>query len=92
MPLGESDRSRILGDVPEPDRSRIVDQGPEQPASLGRVPDRLDLLSGNPDVHERLTSMGLTVAYQPQALFANRVKSYTQTWERIIKASGFQAK
>ena len=45
-----------------------------------------------PDVHERLTSMGLTVAYQPQALFANRVKSYTQTWEHIIKASGFQAK
>jgi len=45
-----------------------------------------------PDVRERLTALGLTVGYQPQALFANRVKGYTQTWERIIKASGFQAK
>jgi hypothetical protein len=36
--------------------------------------------------------MGLTVAYQPQAQFASRVKGYTQTWERIIRASGFQAK
>jgi tripartite-type tricarboxylate transporter receptor subunit TctC len=45
-----------------------------------------------PDVREHLTAMGLTVGYQPQALFANRVKGYTQTWERIIKASGFQAK
>jgi tripartite-type tricarboxylate transporter receptor subunit TctC len=45
-----------------------------------------------PDVREHLTAMGLTVAYQPQSLFTNRVKGYTQTWERIIKGSGFQAK
>jgi tripartite-type tricarboxylate transporter receptor subunit TctC len=45
-----------------------------------------------PDVREHLTAMGLTVGYQPQALFANRVQDYTQTWARIIKASGFQAK
>ena len=45
-----------------------------------------------PDVREQLVGMGLTVGYQPQALFANRVKGYTQSWERIIKASGFQAK
>ena len=45
-----------------------------------------------PDVREHLTSMGLTVGYQPQSLFTNRVKAYTQTWDRIIKASGFQAK
>jgi tripartite-type tricarboxylate transporter receptor subunit TctC len=45
-----------------------------------------------PDVRDHLTAMGLTVGYQPQAPFANRVKAYTQTWDRIIKASGFQAK
>jgi hypothetical protein len=36
--------------------------------------------------------MGLTVAYQPQAQFTQRVKTYTQTWDRIIKASGFTPK
>jgi len=45
-----------------------------------------------PEVRDHLTAMGLTVAYKPQAAFANRVKTYTQTWDRIIKASGFQAK
>jgi len=45
-----------------------------------------------PDVREQLTTMGLTVAFQPQAQFAQRVKTYTQTWDRIIKASGFQPK
>jgi tripartite-type tricarboxylate transporter receptor subunit TctC len=45
-----------------------------------------------PDVREHLTAMGLTVAYQPQAAFTNRVRGYTQSWDRIIKASGFVAK
>ena len=45
-----------------------------------------------PDVRDRLVAMGLTVGYQPQSLFANRVQGYTRSWERIIKASGFQAK
>ena len=42
-----------------------------------------------PEVREHLTAMGLTVAYQPQAAFAKRVQGYTQSWDRIIKASGF---
>ncbi len=42
-----------------------------------------------PDVRNRLTAMGLTVGYMPQGQFAGRVRSYTQTWEQIIKASGF---
>jgi hypothetical protein len=45
-----------------------------------------------PDVREHLAAMGLTVAYQPQAAFANRVRGYTQNWERMIKASGFTPK
>ena len=42
-----------------------------------------------PDVRERLTAMGLAVDYMPQGQFAGRVRSYTQSWERIIKSSGF---
>ena len=44
-----------------------------------------------PDVRERLTALGLTVGYEPQGQFAGRVRTYTQTWERIIRASGFKA-
>ena len=42
-----------------------------------------------PDVKDKLTTMGLNVGYEPQAAFGQRVKNYTQTWEGIIKASGF---
>ncbi|SFM55295.1 Bug family tripartite tricarboxylate transporter substrate binding protein [Variovorax sp. OV329] len=44
-----------------------------------------------PDVREKLTALGLTVGFEPQGLFAGRVRTYTQTWERIIQASGFKA-
>lgn len=44
-----------------------------------------------PDVHDRLTAMGLTVGHMSSQQLASREKAYTQTWARIIKASGFQA-
>lgn len=44
-----------------------------------------------PDVHERLTTMGLTVAYMTPAQLASREHAYAQTWARIIKDSGFKA-
>jgi tripartite-type tricarboxylate transporter receptor subunit TctC len=44
-----------------------------------------------PDVRQRLTTMGLTVGYEPQGQFAGRVRTYTQSWERIIRTSGFKA-
>ncbi len=44
-----------------------------------------------PDVHERLTAMGLTVGYMTPAQLAAREKAYTQIWTRIIKDSGFTA-
>jgi tripartite-type tricarboxylate transporter receptor subunit TctC len=62
------------------------------PAVLDRFNQALAKVVALPEVREHLTSMGLTVAYQPQAQFANRVKGYTQAWGRIIRASGFQAK
>jgi len=44
-----------------------------------------------PDVRERLTAMGLTVDYMSPQQLASREHAYSQTWARIIKASGFQA-
>ena len=44
-----------------------------------------------PDVHERLTAMGLTVGYMTQQQLASREHAYSQTWKRIIQASGFKA-
>ena len=60
--------------------------------ALERFGQALQRVIALPDVRERLTGMGLTVGYQPQAQFAGVVRKYTQTWDRIIKASGFQPK
>ena len=62
------------------------------PAVLERFNQAVAKVVAMPDVRERLVNMGLTVAHQPQPVFAQRVKSYTQAWDRIVKASGFQAK
>jgi tripartite-type tricarboxylate transporter receptor subunit TctC len=44
-----------------------------------------------PDVHDRLTAMGLTVGYMTSAQLASREQAYAITWARIIKDSGFKA-
>jgi tripartite-type tricarboxylate transporter receptor subunit TctC len=44
-----------------------------------------------PEVHDRLSAMGLTVEYMTSAQLAAREKAYTQIWSRIIKDSGFTA-
>jgi tripartite-type tricarboxylate transporter receptor subunit TctC len=62
------------------------------PAVLDRFNQALAKVVAMPDVREHLTAMGLTVAYQPQAAFAKRVQGYTQSWDKILKASGYQAK
>lgn len=61
-------------------------------ATLDHFNQALAKVIAMPDVHQRLTEMGLTVAFQPQPVFTQRVKTYTQSWEKIIKASGFVAK
>jgi tripartite-type tricarboxylate transporter receptor subunit TctC len=43
-----------------------------------------------PEVRDRLTAMGLSVAYMAPAQLAARERAYTATWSRIIKDSGFQ--
>ncbi|WP_299766197.1 Bug family tripartite tricarboxylate transporter substrate binding protein [Ramlibacter sp.] len=59
---------------------------------LERFNQSLARVLAMPDVREKLVAMGLTVGYQPQAQFTARVRTYTQNWERIIKASGFVPK
>ena len=44
-----------------------------------------------PEVNERLTAMGLTVGHMSGEQLASRERAYSQTWARIIQASGFQA-
>jgi tripartite-type tricarboxylate transporter receptor subunit TctC len=44
-----------------------------------------------PDVHERLTTLGLTVGYMTQAQLTSRELAYANTWARIIRDSGFKA-
>lgn len=61
-------------------------------AVIDRMNQALAKVLAQPDVRERMVSWGLTVAYEPQAVFAKRVASYTKTWARIIQASGFQPK
>ena len=62
--------------------------GTPQPV-IDRFGDALAKVLAMPDVKQKLTTMGLTVAYEPQGQFAGRVRTYTQTWQGIIKASGF---
>jgi tripartite-type tricarboxylate transporter receptor subunit TctC len=44
-----------------------------------------------PEVHERLSAMGLSVGYMTPQQLASRERAYAKTWARIIKSSGFQA-
>jgi tripartite-type tricarboxylate transporter receptor subunit TctC len=63
--------------------------GTPQPI-IDKYGDALQKVLAMPDVKQKLTAMGLTVAYEPQGQFAGRVRTYTQTWERIIQSSGFK--
>ena len=59
-------------------------------AQIDRVSDALAKVLAMPDVHERLTAMGLSVGFMPQQQLASRESAYSQTWARIIRSSGFQ--
>jgi len=60
-------------------------------AELDRFAAALAKVSAMPDVHERLTNMGLAVEFMPAEQLVARERAYAQTWAKIIKASGFQA-
>jgi len=59
-------------------------------AAIDRFSDALSKVIAQPELRQQLTAMGLTVGFMPQAQLASRERAYTQTWSRIIKASGFQ--
>jgi tripartite-type tricarboxylate transporter receptor subunit TctC len=60
------------------------------PAVVEQFGAALSKVLGNAEVRDRLTAWGLTVGYMPASQLATRERAYTQTWARIIKASGFQ--
>jgi tripartite-type tricarboxylate transporter receptor subunit TctC len=43
-----------------------------------------------PEVRDRLTALGLSVGFTTAQQLAARERAYSQTWAKIIKASGFQ--
>ena len=58
-------------------------------ATIDKISAALAKVVAMPDVHERLTAMGLTVGYMsPQQLTA-REQAYSRTWANIIKTTGF---
>ncbi len=60
-------------------------------AVIDRIADAVSKVVALPDVRERLAVMGLTVGYMSPQQLTSREQAYTQTWARIIKASGFVA-
>ena len=60
-------------------------------AQIERLAQALAKVVAMPDVRERLTAMGLSVQFMTAQQLTERERAYSQTWARIIKASGFQA-
>jgi tripartite-type tricarboxylate transporter receptor subunit TctC len=60
-------------------------------ATLDKLSAAVAKVVALPDVRERLTAMGLTVAYMTPAQLDSREQAYAKTWARIIKDSGFTA-
>ena len=59
-------------------------------AAIDRFSGALAKVIAQPDVRERLTSMGLAVGFMPQQQLAARERAYTQTWMKLIRDLGFQ--
>ena len=60
-------------------------------ATIDRIGEALAKVLTLPEVRERLSGMGLSVQYMNAQQLGQRERAYTQTWSRIIKASGFVA-
>jgi tripartite-type tricarboxylate transporter receptor subunit TctC len=60
-------------------------------ATLDRYSAALAKVLALPEVHERLTAMGLSVGHMTSEQLGQRERAYSESWARIIKASGFQA-
>lgn len=60
-------------------------------ATIDRLAEAVSKVLAMPDVRERMTGMGVSVDYMTPEQLGAREQTYTQTWTRIIRASGFQA-
>ena len=58
-------------------------------ATLERYSAALAKVIALPEVHERLTTMGLSVGHMNPDQLGQRERAYTAAWARIIKATGF---
>ena len=58
-------------------------------ATIDKISGALSKVVALPEVHDRLTAMGLTVGYMNAQQLASKEHAYSQTWARIIKESGF---
>ena len=58
-------------------------------ATIDKISAALAKVVALPEVHDRLTAMGLTVDYMTPQQLASREQAYSQTWARIIKSTGF---
>ena len=58
-------------------------------ATIDKISAALAKVVAMPEVNERLTAMGLTVAYMTPQQLTSREQAYSQTWARIIKSTGF---
>jgi len=61
MTLREAHRAGVIGHPVQPDRSRILDQGPEQTATLGEVPDARYDVVGHTHVDELLEPPSVSI-------------------------------
>ena len=61
------------------------------PATIERLSAALAKVVALPEVHARLTAMGLTVAYMTAEQLSAREQAYSRSWARIIQTSGFVA-
>ena len=60
-------------------------------ATIDKISAALAKVVALPEVHDRLTAMGLTVGYMNAQQLSMREQAYSRTWARIIKDSGFVA-
>ena len=60
-------------------------------ATIDKISAALAKVVALPDVHDRLTAMGLSVAYMTPQQLTTRERAYSQTWARIIQSTGFVA-
>ncbi len=58
-------------------------------ATIDKISAALAKVVALPEVHDRLTAMGLSVAYMTPQQLTSREQAYSQTWARIIKSTGF---